>query len=381
MAHDSADFRDAFSEFGDVVYLDVAHQGPLPRAAAQAWRAAVAWKERPDTMPPEVYFGLPDRVRALLAQLLGVVPEEIALTTGASAGLAAVAAGLDWQPGDEIVLAEKEFPAHFASFAPLQERYGVRLRVVAPGGRFLAAEDLVAAIGPRTRLVSVSLVRFHDSTRLDPAPLAAACRAVGAWLVFDVSQCAGAVPLTAAVAAADCLVAAGYKWLLGPYGTGFFWIRRERIEQMRPAPFYWAALPGAREFHSLDLAPYRPAAGAHRWDTPETASLNLVAWEASLTFLLQVGVERVWEHNATLLAPLVERLPVDRCVLASPSEPGRRGPYLCVAGRRPERTAQLYEKLAAAKIRVSLREGALRIAPHLFNTADDIERLLRVLTV
>jgi selenocysteine lyase/cysteine desulfurase len=375
------DYRSEFADFGDTVYLDVAHQAPLPRVAARALREAVGWKELPHTMPGDVYFGLPDRVRSLLAQLLGVQAEEIALTTGASAGLAALAAGLDWKPGDEIVLAEGEFPAHFASFAPLAERWQVQLKRVRPRGRFLAGAELAEAVGPRTRLVSASLVRFHDGTRLEVEELAEACRRTGAWLVLDVSQCAGALPLDAATLGANALVAAGYKWLLGPYGTGFFWLRRDRMAEMRPAPFYWTALPGAREFGSLDLSPYRPGPDARRWDAPETASLNLVAWEASLAFLLRVGVETVWAHNRALLEALIARLPVDRCVLASPREPDRRGPYVAVAGRSPERTRQLYEQLGAANIRVSLREGALRIAPHLFTTADDIERLIRVLSI
>ncbi len=375
------DYRSEFADFGDTVYLDVAHQGPLPRVAARALREAVGWKELPHTMPGDVYFGLPDRVRGLLAQLLGVQAEEIALTTGASAGLAALAAGLDWKPGDEIVLAEGEFPAHFASFAPLAERWQVQLKRVRPRGRFLTGAELAEAVGPRTRLVSASLVRFHDGTRLAVEELAEACRRTGAWLVLDVSQCAGALPLDAAALGADALVAAGYKWLLGPYGTGFFWLRRDRMAEMRPAPFYWTALPGAREFGSLDLSPYRPGPDARRWDAPETASLNLVAWEASLAFLQRVGVETVWAHNRALLEALIARLPVDRCVLVSPREPERRGPYVAVAGRSPERTRQLYEQLGAANIRVSLREGALRIAPHLFTTADDIERLIRVLSI
>src|SRR5579885_3496665 len=156
-------------------------------------------------MPGDVYFGLPDRVRSLLAQLLGVQAEEIALTTGASAGLAALAAGLDWKPGDEIVLAEGEFPAHFASFAPLAERWQVQLKRVRPRGRFLAGAELAEAVGPRTRLVSASLVRFHDGTRLEVEELAEACRRTGAWLVLDVSQCAGALPLDAATLGANAL--------------------------------------------------------------------------------------------------------------------------------------------------------------------------------
>jgi selenocysteine lyase/cysteine desulfurase len=103
--------------------------------------------------------------------------------------------------------------------------------------------------------------------------------------------------------------------------------------------------------------------------------------EASLQFLLRVGVETIWKHNDRLIAQMVERLPLDRCVLASPRDPARRGPFACIAARAPEKTRQLYEKLRAEKIFVSLRENALRVAPHLYNTPRDIDRLLAVLAI
>jgi selenocysteine lyase/cysteine desulfurase len=121
--------------------------------------------------------------------------------------------------------------------------------------------------------------------------------------------------------------------------------------------------------------------GAMRWDAPETSSfLNLAPMEASLAFLLRVGVRTVWDHCRAIAAQIAERLPVDSCVLGSPADPDARGPYVCVAARTRQRTPELYEKLRAAGVIVSLREGALRIAPHLYNTDQDIDRLIRVLT-
>ncbi len=375
------DYQNEFSEFGNAIYLDVATQGPLPRASAQALRKALEWKEQPHKMPSDVYFGLPDRVRALVARLIGAKPDEVAITTGATTGLAAIAFGIDWQPKDEVLIAEREFPAHFSAFAPLAERGWLRLRTVRPCGRFLDVEDFLAAIDSRTRLVSTSMVRFHDGTRIDAKRLAEVCHAAGAWLLLDASQCAGAMPLDVRDIGADFLVSSGYKWLLGPYGTGFFWAREERIAEMRPAPFYWSALPGAHVFNSLDLSPYRPEPGARRWDAPETASLNLVALETSLEFLLRVGVETVWRHNGERIHQILDQMPRDRTVLASPAEENLRGPYLCLAARSPEKTRELYEKLRAAEVVLSLRENALRIAPHLFTTAGDIDRLTLTLTM
>lgn len=377
-----ADYRREFAEFDGVTYLNAAGQGPLPRASARAAQEAIEWKKTPHLLHDDLYFDLPDRVRAAIAKLIHADADDIALTSGASAGMAAVAAGLDWRPGDEVLLAKGEFPAHFSTWLPYERAGRLRMRIIEPRGRFITADDYVERTDSRTRLVSASLVRYDNAARLDAARVAQACHAAGAAFLLDVSQCAGAVPLDVPTLGADFVVCAGYKWLLSPYGTGFFWARREWSERLGPGPLYWEALEGARDFSWLPLDRLRAVPGARRWDAPETANfINLSAMAASLEFLLQVGPENIEAHNARLLEPLVERLPRDRCSLASPSEPERRGPYLCLAARKPERTRELYDRLVKEQVIVSLREGALRISPHLYNTDQDIARLIMVLSV
>lgn len=375
------DFRAEFSDFEGVSYLNAAGQGPMPLVAARAAQASLEWKALPHRLPEHLYFDLPDRIRGLLSKLLGGETEEFAITSGASAGLAAVASGFGWKPDDEVLLAKGEFPAHFSTFMPLEEAGRCRVKVIAPQERFIAAEDFVQHLTPQTRLISASLVRFDDGSRLDAAKLADACHKNGAMLLLDLSQCSCAIPMNVRTLGADFAVSSGYKWLLSPYGTGFFWARREAMEKLRPGPFYWMALEGARNFHSLPLEDLRPARAARRWDAAETANfLNLAAMEASLEFLLRVGVETVAMHNERLIRLLMERLPRDSCVLASPADPRQRGPYVCVAARKPERTKEYFDKLRVAQIYVSLRENALRISPHLYNTEQDIARLIAVLS-
>jgi selenocysteine lyase/cysteine desulfurase len=376
------DWRNEFADFADVAYLNVSTQGPVPLVSARALQTALGWKKSPQTIPMETYFGLPDRIRALLARLLNAAPEEIALTTGASSGLLAAAHAIAWKSGDEILMARGEFPAHPATWMPLAERESLQVKVVAPAGRFLTADDLIAQLSPRTRLVSVSLVRFDDASLLNAQCLTTECRRRGVLVLLDVSQCAGAMPMDVRTFGADFMVCAGYKWLLSPYGTGFFWVRSELIDQLRPGPLYWMAVEGAANFHSLPLTGMKPAKGARRWDSPETASFfNLAAMEASLEFLLRAGVENIWAHNRALLDSLIERLPRDTCVLASPSEAAARGPYLCFAARSAEKTQALYQKLSAEKVIVALRENAIRVAPHLYNTPRDMDRLISVISV
>jgi selenocysteine lyase/cysteine desulfurase len=376
------DWRKEFAEFDSVTYLNVATQGPIPLVSAVAAQKAVEWKKSPHRIPDDSYFGLPDRIRALLAKMIQAEPEEIAITTGASGGLLAVASAIDWQPAAEVLIARGEFPAHLATWMPLADAGRIALRIIDPVGRFITADDFVGQLGPHTRLVSVSLVRFDDASRLDAQRLAVACRKAGVLLLLDVSQCAGAMPVNVRELGADFFVCAGYKWLLSPYGTGFFWVRSELIGKLRPGPLYWKGVEGARDFHSLPFSSMKPAPGARRWDSPETASFfNLTAMEASLDFILRAGVDTIWNHNAALVHQTIERLPRDRCVLTSPADAAAHGPFVCFAARSAEKTRALFEKLKAENVVVALRENSIRVAPHLYNTPRDIDRLISVISV
>lgn len=376
------DYRDEWFEIEDATYLNVAGQSPMPKVAHRAVQTAIEWKKNPHHVPDSAYFEVPNRIRASIAQLIGGKPEEIALTTGASTGVSAVAYGLAWKPGDEVLTGQGEFPLQYATWKPMEQREGIVLKIVSPRERFITADDFIAALTPKTRLVSASLVRFDNGVLLDAPRLAAACHAQGTLLLLDVSQCSGAIPLNVTTLGADFLVSAGYKWLLSPYGTGFFWAKLELTDAMRPGPFYWAAAEGAENFHSLALENPKAARGARRWDMPETSNyFNFAAMDAALQFVLRVGPETVLAHNHRLIDFLFERLPKDRCVPASPLDSAQRGPYGCFTARSKEKTAELYQKLAKEKIVTSLREGNIRVSPHLFNSERDIDRLISAITV
>jgi selenocysteine lyase/cysteine desulfurase len=374
------DWRENWFEFDAAAYLDVAAQAPMPRASIQGVKQALEWKKFPQNMPDSAYFEVPNQIRKCIAELIGAKKEEIALTSGASTGAAAVAYGLDWKPGDEILLARGDFPLQYSIWTPMEEREGVKIRIIPPGNRWMTAEDLIAALTPKTKLVSVSMVRFDDGSMLDAAKLSAACHVQGTLVLLDASQCCGGMPMDVGELGADFLVCAGYKWLLSPYGTGFFWIRSQLISKMRPGPFYWQALEGANDFGALVFDKPK-LSGARRWDSAETANyFNLAAMHASLEFILQAGPATVLEHNQRLIELLYARLPKDKCVPASPLNFAQRGPFGCFAGRTAAKSAELYERLRSQNVIVSLREGNLRVSPHLYNTERDIDRLIAIIT-
>ena len=143
------------------------------------------------------------------------------------------------------------------------------------------------------------------------------------------------------------------------------------------------AVEGSHNFAALNFADPKPAANAKRWDSPEWASyfnFNLVAMDVSVDFVVRMGPELVAAHNHKLIELLFERLPKDRYVLASPTDAARRGSYGCFAARSREKTAEVYQHLRKENVVVSLREGNIRVSPHLYNTERDIDRLISVVT-
>jgi selenocysteine lyase/cysteine desulfurase len=179
---------------------------------------------------------------------------------------------------------------------------------------------------------------------------------------------------------ADLVVSAGYKWLLGPSGTGFAWISQALLESMRPAPFHWAAQTNS-EFSLLDLVAPEPSTDARRWDSAESATyfnLNLSAMASSVELVGRIGPQNVLDHGRALTRRLFDSLP-SAFRPASPMEDGLRGSFGCFVASTPEETVRVSQQLKARQIIVSLREGRIRVSPYLFNTEEDIDALIGAL--
>lgn len=364
------DYRADFADFEGVAYLNCANQGPFPRVAVAAIQEAIALKARPDRIRDDIYFRLPAEVRSELGGLLGAPADSFAITNGASDGIFAVARGLEWRSGDQVLVAAGDFP-NFHSWAQLADR-GVELRVAQP-------EGLVKALTARTRAVSVSWVNYNTGFRLDLAALGRACRDNGTLPVVDFSQAAGALDFRLDDLPVDVAVGCGYKWLLSPYGTGFAYFRPEVLERLRVTDIYWQALEGAEDFNRLPREGWRLAGGARRFDSVETASyLNLFAMRASLRFLRRVGTEEVERHATALLDCLRELLPAGFRV-AGPPDRRYRSTVMALEAENPALTRRAFERALAAGVVVSLREDRIRVSPNVYNTTTDVERLARAL--
>jgi len=376
------DYTGDFFDFEGLSYLNCAGQGPFPRQVVAAIDQAVALKTRPDRIRDDVYFRVPNEIRQELSVLFGGEPSEYAVTNGASDGIFAVARGLDWQRGDEVLVAEGDFPANYFPWSNLAD-HGVNVHVLSQEGQPVRSAQFLNALGRHTRVVCVSLVNYNTGYRIDLEKLGLACRDNGTLLVADVSQAAGAIAFRLGSAPGalpvDVATSCGYKWLLSPYGTGFAWFRPEVLARLRVTDIYWQAVEGAENFNRLPREGWKLAAGARRFDSSETASfLNCYAMRAALHFLRRVGIDYIERHATNLIDRLIEHLP-ENLRVESPLERGERSTVLAIAAPEPALTRRLYDGLRSSGIIVSLRENRIRISPNVYNSESDIERCLDAL--
>jgi cysteine desulfurase / selenocysteine lyase len=365
----------AFGPFDGRSWLNTAHQGPLPRPAVEMAVQAAALKAAPHRIGDDDFSEVPERLRALLARLVGSPPDQIVLGNSTSYGLHLVANGLDWQDGDEVLVIEGDYPA---TILPWQ-RLGVRVRPLRPAGELLSAAELAAAIGPRTRLLAVTWVDSFTGRTLDLHELGAVCREAGVLFVVNASQALGARPLDVSATPVDAVVSCGYKWLCGPYGTGFAWLHPHLLDRLRPQQAYWLAMQAGRGLDQMRETSVRDDIGVHAFDVFCPAGFaTTLPWIASLELLIGTGIGAVAGWDQRLVDRLVAGIDPERYRLVSPASGPARS-TLVVLSPADGDSERRHQRLTEAGIDIAYREGNLRISVHLFNGPAEIDRALAVL--
>ena len=373
------DYRQEFQDFSPTVYLDCAHQGPFPRSTEARVQRAIQVKCHPDRLNAVEYFDLPERVRSQFAALIGADPAEIALTNSATQGIGIVAAGLGLKAGDEVVITSRNFPSNLFTWLHLR-RLGVRVHVVKPASHHVAPEEIIPMLNRRTRVLAVDWVSYTSGARIDLAAFGDLAHRHGALLVVDATQGVGAIPLKIHDLPVDVLAVAAYKWLLGPYGTGFAYLRLDIQDRLDLPVVNWLTVEGSEDFDALPTDEFTLPRTAKIFDVPETSNfINLSALEASLEFVERVGVETVNEHCAHLLDRLGEGLQRRGYRLSDAAKPEYRSTILGFQADSLGATTELHRKLRANQVAVSLRHGMIRVSPYLYNNEPDVDRLLEVI--
>lgn len=382
MTYDVAALRERefpWAARGDCVYLNNASTGPLPARTLRAIAEFNELRAEPYRLTLEHELGTIRKSRELAARLIGASPAEIACMVNTSYGINIAARAIPLSANDLVLSYGREFPANVYPWMAL-ERRGVRFEQIACAENGVPDEaSLHAALDrPGLRVVTVSWVQFSNGYRTDLAALGHECRARGIYLVVDAIQGLGAAALDVHACNVDILACGGQKWLLSPWGSGFVYVREELARDLEPSAVGWMSTRGSDDFTRLVDYDFTYHDDARRFEVITLPYQDFAGFNASLELLFELGTDAV-EHHVKGLVDIVVEWASGRgdARLITPSDGARRAGIVSLAPRGDPRAAS--ERLTRAGIAHALREGSIRLAPHCYNTTDEIRRALAVL--
>jgi selenocysteine lyase/cysteine desulfurase len=357
-------------------YLNNAAVGPIPERTRLALEAFNAKRTAPHQLPDRDLGPLLAASRAAAGRLIGAEPGEIALAPNTSTGLNVAARALPLAPGDTVLLSDREFPANVYPWLALR-RQGIAVELAPVTADGFPDEDyLVERLAdPRVRVLAVSFVQFSNGHKADLRRLGSACRANGAYLVVDAIQGLGASPLDVRDTPVDLLACGGQKWLLSPWGSGFLYVRKELIGRLVPVAVGWMAFEGTDDFTALLRYGDRLLADARRFELPPSYQDQL-GFGTSVGLLLELGIPAIDCYTRALGEPVLAWAAERGVSIVSPTDAAHRSAIVCLA---PPEPLEVHRRLRQAGIVCSLREGAIRLAPHCYNTLEEMERVVGVM--
>jgi cysteine desulfurase/selenocysteine lyase len=363
-------YRDQFPVTERLIYLNHAAVTPLPRPVAEAMQGLAQDALDYGSLHYDKWLDTYERLRVAAGRLIGAERSEIAIVKNTSEGIATVAMGLNWHPGDRVVAFREEFPSNYYPWLRLEEhRASVDwLSVTDP-------LDTIDRACQGAKLLAISFVQYLSGLRVDLNAIGEICRRHGCFFLVDAIQGLGAFPLNVQTAHIDALAADGHKWMLGPEGCGLLYVRKSRQDSIFPMEFGWTNVAGYHDYSSRDMT-LRPDAGRYECGTLNT--IGCYGLRASLEFLLEVGIERI--------GPAVQSL-TDQL-----AEGALRKGYQLLGDRTPENGAgivalhkpgmdsrQVVHELKERGIIAAPRQGWVRFSPHFYISPEDIERVVEAL--
>ncbi|MFB3825285.1 MAG: aminotransferase class V-fold PLP-dependent enzyme [Bryobacteraceae bacterium] len=364
------EYRAEFPVRERLVYLNHAAVAPLCRRAAEAMKHLADDCLHFGSLHYGEWMDAYQGFRDAAARLIHAEPGEIAIVKNTSEGLATIAMGLDWRPGDKVVAFREEFPANFFPWKRLEER-GVRVEWLSVADPLERLDEACRG----ARLLSISFVQYLSGRRACLPAIGEICQRHGTIFVVDAIQGLGAFPIDVRQARIHALAADGHKWLLGPEGCAVLYVCRDLQDAVFPVEFGWTNVAHYNDYASRDMT-LRPDAGRYECGTLNT--IGCFGLRAAMEFLLEVGVERI--------APAVQALG-DRA-----AEAVRAKGYELLGERTPETgagivsfrkegtdAAAIVRDLRARGITAAPRNGWVRISPHFYIAPEEIDRMVDAL--
>lgn len=368
--------RDAFAIPRDIHYFNCAYMGPLPLVVSAAVAAGAALKASPWTYRPTDFFAHIEAYRTRAARLMGSAPDDIALVPSASYALAIAANNLPLVRGQNVVVLGDQFPSNYYVWTAKAAAVGAAVRIARRDADDDWTAAVLASIDADTAIVAVPHCHWADGRLVDLVRVGAACRAVGAALVLDLTQSLGALPFDVAAVQPDFAVAAGYKWQLSPYGTGMLYVA-PRWQVGEPIEYNWLNRAGSEDFARLVdyREDYQP--GARRFDFGECANPPLLMGAcAALDVIDGWGVANIAE---TLRARTDAIAAAALALGLEAATADNRAPHFLALSFGDAVPDGLLDRLAEAHVFASVRGTSLRVTPHLYNDDTDVAALMAAL--
>jgi selenocysteine lyase/cysteine desulfurase len=354
----------------NLVYLNHAAVSPVPRVSADAMKHLADDALHFGSLHYRQWLDVYDGLRAAAARLINATRGEIALVKNTSEGIATIAMGLDWKPGDRVVGFTEEFPANLYPWKRLEAK-GVQVT-------WLSVTDPLDRIDEAARgarLLAISFVNFLSGYRAPVQAIGEICRRNHCIYLVDAIQGLGAFPLDVRACHIDALASDGHKWMMGPEGCGILYVRQELQDRVEPVEFGWTNAASYADYGSRDMTPWPDA---RRYECGTLNTIGCFGLKASMEFVLEVGPEQI--------APVVQALGdrIARGVAAKGYEVmGQRTPESgagIVTFRKPGAdAAEIVASLRALGIIAAPRAGWVRTSPHFYVSPDQIDRLIDAL--
>lgn len=355
------------------VFLNHAGVGPTSQRvveAVNAFMSSLAHIGRPSF---DDWEDIADECRERFARLIGAGSDEIAFIRNTSHGLSLVASGLDWRSGDRVAVASAlEYPSNVYPWLDLERRGILGIDVIEPEGGAVTANGVERALRPETRLVAVSSAQYATGGVTELTEIGGLCRDRGILLCVDGIQTVGALPCDVKAAGVHILSADSHKWMLGMMGIGAAFVDREVIRQIHPPLIGWRSTTDAFNFDRVHLELRDTAV---RFEEGSLAYPLVAGFSAALQLLEEVGMERASAHIESLVTGAAAGLEGLGCQVG-PDPAFRR--HILTFKHPALDSDTLLESLHAERIVASVRRGTVRISPHFYNTADDMDLVLGV---
>ena len=358
------------------VYLNHASLGPLPARTLKAINDFNTRRSIPFQVVGDDFITIPAEARAAAARLINADAEEIGLVQTTSLGLNLAARALPFVEGDLVVVSDKEFPSNVYPWKLLKDRgVGVEIVSCTPEG-WPDEERLIHQLAdPRVKALAISAVQFATGFRADLARLSAETRKRNKLLIVDAIQAVGCYPIDVKKTPVDILTASAQKWLLGPWGAGFIYARKELLPSLAPDVANWLGYAGSDDVTQLTSYHGRHHPNARRFEISGHALQDLIGFTTSATMLADLDPAAIVAHVRQIHEPVFAAAKQKGITIASPTDAARP----CTLSLRPADPAALHAKLEASGVHCSLREGLVRLSPHCYNTVAEMEKVAALL--